>query len=188
MCNRTTNDDVIVFDADTVQPGNPGRVHHRLFYRAPALLNIQQKIGSATEYPGGAVIMLQPPNRFLNRVRCMIVFPANSDFVIPLIEKSIPLLVNPTPEPRCPLGTTGTDGLFIQVWYPAFVHDHPATRNGRAHRCETQSEKKMPIESIGIQRCERQVVGNHDVGQLPRRQCTAWFFEHPVRYAAVALQ
>ena len=104
------------------------------------MLDIQQKIGSTTEYPGGTIIVLQPPNRFGNRLRCMIVFPANSDVTIPLVEILLSLLVNPAPEIGGPLGTTGTDSRFIQMGHLAFIHDHPATCNGRAYRRETQPE------------------------------------------------
>jgi hypothetical protein len=71
--------DVVIFDVDAVEAGYPAGVHHGLYRRTPALLDVQQQIGATPDHLGLAVIVIEQFNRFFDRLRCVVVFPAGLD-------------------------------------------------------------------------------------------------------------
>jgi hypothetical protein len=79
VANCTSDCDLVIFDMDAVEAGYPAGVHHGLYRRSPALLDLQQQIRTTPDHLGPAVIAIERLNRFFDRCRCMVVFPAGFD-------------------------------------------------------------------------------------------------------------
>ena len=85
MCNGTTNNNITMFFANTIQPRDPGCVDHRFYCRTVALLDFEQKISTAAYDARAAIIVLQQPDRLINGVRGVVFVPADSDYGFPLV-------------------------------------------------------------------------------------------------------
>ena len=105
-----------------------------------------------------------------------------------LRELTVKKLCNSRPNPPRPFRAMGPKGLFSELRQQAVIHDHPPTCDSGANAGKAKAEQQVPEKSLGIQGGERNVIGDHDIGQLPRCQRSPSLFEQAVGKRAVIFQ